>query len=514
MMANLRDLGVHASEEGGNPLTDAASVTSALALLRLCDNPGNTVARYHVACTPVGAALGYTDHLDESATLALAAEWRRRLLEDGYGATLTELAGRIADACDGREQRRMAQLVELAFRFEDRATLRPSDFVQFVRRERVEDPVAAQVRVMTVHQAKGLEFDVVVLPELDAPLVQGRYTEVLSYRPKPGAPVTRAFPFLNKGLRALFPELAELTAADEQAFRNELRDGLSTMYVALTRARHALHIIAKPNQGNSRTAARVLLRALAPGRTAFADGDVVIERGNAEWYRAMRADPVEGSGPALAARPAPTIALRPTSIRTRALPRRSPSQLEGDGRIDLGLILRLTGAAGRGSVAHRWFEEIGWLEDGVPDDGTLAALAARLDAGLEASHVEALVREFRGWLAEPQVGQLLTRARWPAGSTVEREVPFLAREGDVLMEGFIDRLVLTRTEGRITSAAVIDFKTDAIAKRAELAQRTGHYRPQLEAYRRAVCAMYGLEPSAVEAWLVFLEAGQAVRLAG
>ena len=55
-----------------------------------------------------------------------------KLLEDGYGETIAALADRIADACDARERRRMSQLVELAFRFEDSATLRPSAFVRYV----------------------------------------------------------------------------------------------------------------------------------------------------------------------------------------------------------------------------------------------------------------------------------------------------------------------------------------------------------------------------------------------
>lgn len=510
LMMYLKDLGVHASEEGGNPLTDAAPVTSVLALLRLCDNPGNGTARYHVARTPLGPALGYTDHTDDAATLALSSRTRAQLLEDGYGATITALAGMLEHACDARERRRLAQLAELAFRYDEQATLRPSDFVHFVRTERVEDPVAAQVRVMTVHQAKGLEFDVVVLPELDAPLVQRRWSEVMAYREAAGAPVRRAFPYVKKALRALF-DLDELERADEQAFRNELRDGLSALYVGLTRARHALHILVKPRQGNGRTGARVLLRALAPEVTTFAEGDVVLERGDADWHRALAAagDRVAGAEAGSAER---AIVLRPMEGRTRALPRRSPSQLEGNGRVDLGMILRLSPAAARGSVAHRWFQAIGWLGDGVPSDDALRALAAEAGVHMEPAALDALAADFRGWLAAPAIAQLLSRSRWPAGASVETEVPFLARTGDVLMEGFIDRLVLTRTDGRVTGAAVIDFKTDAVSTAGEVRQRTSHYRPQVDAYRRAVCGMYGLAPEQVEGWLVFLEAGQVVRV--
>ena len=59
------------------------------------------------------------------------------------------------------------QLVDLGHTYERRAGIRPSDFVAFVEQTKVEDPSPAKVRVMTIHQAKGLQFDIVVLPELD-----------------------------------------------------------------------------------------------------------------------------------------------------------------------------------------------------------------------------------------------------------------------------------------------------------------------------------------------------------
>jgi ATP-dependent helicase/nuclease subunit A len=517
MMLNLKDLGIHASEEGGNALTDAAPVVAILALLRMSDNPGNMVARYHVARSPLGGVIGYTDHTDASTTLQHTSALRRRLLDDGYGATVTAMADSLRPFADAREQRRLAQLGELAFRFDSDATLRPSDFVSFVRHERVEDPVAATVRVMTVHQAKGLEFDIVVLPELDAPLVQGRYSDVLSFRDRPGAPVTRAFPYVGKALRALFPMLQELEAAVEQAFRNELRDGLSTMYVALTRAKHALHIIAKPNQGNGRTGARTILRALVPDMDNFSEGQIVWRGGNADWPDRLRAKEEREQKDAhveveVQLSHVPPLKLRPSTTRMRALPRRSPSQLEGGGRVDLGMILRLSPAAARGSIAHRWFEAITWLDDGTPTDEELRTLAVEVQTSLDSAHVDALIADFRGWLELPHFKRLLSRSGWLPGSDAEREVPFITRSGDVLVEGFMDRLVLTREAGRVVSAAVIDFKTDVVSAAADVQQRAAHYRPQIDAYRRAVGGMYGLEERAVQGWLVFLEAGQIVEV--
>ena len=63
------------------------------------------------------------------------------------------------------------QLIELAEQHdEEGATLRPGFFVQSVQAAKVEDASPAPVRVMTIHASKGLEFDAVVLPDLDSTL--------------------------------------------------------------------------------------------------------------------------------------------------------------------------------------------------------------------------------------------------------------------------------------------------------------------------------------------------------
>ncbi|MCL2823777.1 MAG: UvrD-helicase domain-containing protein [Polyangiaceae bacterium] len=58
VMAQLRDLHVPASEEGGNPITDSAAVAILLSLLTLADHPGDSAARFHVASSPLGEKLG------------------------------------------------------------------------------------------------------------------------------------------------------------------------------------------------------------------------------------------------------------------------------------------------------------------------------------------------------------------------------------------------------------------------------------------------------------------------
>ncbi len=98
LISRLRALGVEASEEGGNPLTDSPAVELLLSVLKLADHPGDTVARYHVARSCLAEPLGLLRHDDDEAAWNLSREVRRRLATDGYGRTLCDWAERVAPA--------------------------------------------------------------------------------------------------------------------------------------------------------------------------------------------------------------------------------------------------------------------------------------------------------------------------------------------------------------------------------------------------------------------------------
>ncbi|HWC88707.1 MAG TPA: PD-(D/E)XK nuclease family protein, partial [Pirellulales bacterium] len=89
---------------------------------------------------------------------------------------------------------------------------------------------------------------------------------------------------------------------------------------------------------------------------------------------------------------------------------------------------------------------------------------------------------------------------------VERERPFALRQGEVLMSGAIDRLVLVYDAQKLVAAEILDFKTDKVSGAAEVSQKVDFYRPQIEAYRSAVMQLTGLERSRVSARLLFVEA--------
>lgn len=525
LIAALRRLGIPASGEGGTPLTDAAPVNALLALLRMADHPGNSLARYHVAMTPVGEMVGYSDHTDESQARRLARRIRARLLEEGYGVVLDEWARRLDPSCNRLESARLQQLVELGFRWDGERTPRPGDFVRLVEGQRVEDPSGAQIRVMTVHQSKGLQFDIVVLPHLYPSWSQGRNRDpVTPLRDEDSQRILRVFPAVDQGTRALFPELRK---AHRQVRGFRIRDELSGLYVAMTRARYALHMVVpgdgEKGPGSAKNAAQLLRAALAPGVPADSEGRVLRREGDPGWFAGLKGKHFSGipsAGDLSVHRPR---APEPVTLKTgaghrkRNLARKSPSAMEGGGTLDPAFHLQLDisgDARRRGTVVHAWCEALEWIDPaaphlGLPEEATLASMARREAPGLQENLIRGWISDFQAWMKSPLIQRILDRRTYPPGSTVERELPFLHRDSGEILQGYIDRLVLEKEEGRVTGAEVLDFKTDVLdaSDPVAVAEKVAFYRPQIDAYREAVARRYGLDPSRVTGKLLFLRPG-------
>lgn len=188
--------------------------------------------------------------------------------------------------------------------------------------------------------------------------------------------------------------------------------------------------------------------------------------------------------------------------------------MEGGDLVDLAALFRadLTGEARlRGTVIHAWCEGVEWAEDGLPGNASLWATAARVAPGLSARRIESWIGEFREWMDAPAIRGALSRAAYPPGARVERELPFLHRQAEGLLQGYIDRLALVEEEGRVVGAEVLDFKTDVMdpSDAGALAARVEHYRPQIDAYREAVAGRYRLDLRQVTGILLFLRTGVA-----
>ncbi|HEX7009717.1 MAG TPA: 3'-5' exonuclease, partial [Phycisphaeraceae bacterium] len=511
----LRQRGVAASGEGGAALTSDAAVELILSALRLADHPGHTAAAFHVLHSPLAELLGL-ELLEAGHVAKVARSIRRSLIDEGYAATLTRWARHLADRCNARSVGRLTQLIELAQQYDPALTLRADDFVRFVESAQVEDPTPAPVRVMTVHRAKGLEFDAVVLAELSDLIGQTARLMLWQYRPHPTAPSQAVFRSVSQEMRAVLEAYDPIVArAHEQEVGRRVADDLSALYVAMTRPRYALHMIVEPlrltksgwgRPGLSNASPAAILRhALTDVSDPLPEG-VLYRLGDPDWSRRVEAPAQAEVEPAAV----PLVRLIKDEQASRSWATVTPSSLEGGGVIDAADLLELEVSASRrrGTLWHAWLAQVGFVDEpqGVPEDQVLMDVGRPLWP--EAELAEQIER-FRAALARPKVQQVLRRN---GAAELWRERPFAVHERGKLIQGIFDRAVLWRENGQTESVLLIDFKTDAVEQSEFLDAAVERYRPQLDAYRRALGRMLRLKESSIRACLVFLMAGAVVEV--
>lgn len=268
----LERLGVEVSQEGGNPLTDSAAVEIVLSTLMMTEHPGDGRWEFHARSTALGKLEGF------------GPDFIRAMVEErGLSETIEFLGGVLAADCDPRETLRLKQLTRLAISYELNPAPRLRDFVRLVREKRVERPQSAPVRVMTVHQSKGLEFDAVILPELDGALTRqgGSCVADVEEIGEPPRAMTRylnnrSWHFLTKRWQRAFG----LQAAAG------MTESLCLLYVAMTRARQALYMMVQPakkREFEMRTPASLVFHALACDEDPTLSEQVLYERGEKDW---------------------------------------------------------------------------------------------------------------------------------------------------------------------------------------------------------------------------------------
>lgn len=281
----LRARGVDVSQEGGNPLTDSPAVDLVLSTLMMAEHPADRRWWFHVANSPLAAWLqtGPSDQSNQAA-----ARVRRVAEDDGVAGTVIRIADQIAPVCDAADSLRLRQLVTLAQQYELNRQPRLSDFVHLVRTKRVEKPQPAQVRVMTVHQSKGLEFDAVVLPELSGTITrQTRQTIAMktSVESIPDAMLR----YTGSDYWHYLPRDWQLAFGGHAA--GLMTESLCLLYVAITRARHALHMLVPPADKpdfKTKVAAAMLYHALGCDADPTTGGQTWYESGDPLWYTHLR----------------------------------------------------------------------------------------------------------------------------------------------------------------------------------------------------------------------------------
>lgn len=397
-------------------------------------------------------------------------EFYARTLNDKRQAMLERLGSEAADA--------IAEFLNLALAYERNAPPALEGFLHWFSRGGAEvkrdmDRGRGEVRVMTVHGAKGLEADIVFLPDTtQVPTARGDsllYTDCIPLFPTPEktAPVS----VLNA----------------REARQNEgLRERRRLLYVALTRAKEKLIVCGFENKrGTAEASWNKLTEAAA--KTLCSDTDGILSLGAAgttATVTSVSAAIPSASAPlpdwahSVAPEEAPNpYLLRPSEVAGADEP---PAKSPAGGA---------EAAKMRGTLAHALFAHLPEIAPAEREAAARRFLAAR---GFGGDDGEALIHQVQAVLNAPDFADAFA-----PGSRAEvalmAELPELAPNARI--HGRIDRLAVSKTH-----VLIVDFKTNRRPPKS--ADKVSPlYTTQMALYRMAARKIFpGREVSCALIW--------------
>ncbi|MCP1337224.1 double-strand break repair helicase AddA [Futiania mangrovi] len=459
-----------------------------------------TAAAAPDAAPGIAAAHGLLARARARADFTAPFEFFSWLLEAEGGRT--RLAARLGPEIHDPVDELLAQALD----FERTGTPALQAFLHWIRRsahevKREMEQQADAVRIMTVHGAKGLEANIVILPDTTAKPSDGSKTSGLFHDADLNATVWG----LGKDSDA--DAVAEARGRREKEIAREER---RLLYVALTRARDQLIVAGalggKPKEGAEPEAPEGSWYALVTDGLARLGAQETavpgIERPVLHYatdggVRTQAAADTAARTPA----PAPAWLWQPPREEPRPTRPLSPSAALGEepgpGAVDPE---RARLARRRGTLIHRLLETLPEL----PVADRAAAGRRYLDTA-----ARDLDEDVRGALLEEALGVLATEGLAPLFAPGSRaEVPLagvLADLGGRVVSGTVDRLAVTDTQ-----VIVADYKTNRPPP-ADVKDVPDAYAAQMAVYRAALREIYpGRE---IACWLVWTWEARAMRLA-
>ncbi len=421
----------------------------------------------------------------EALTLSPATFYSRILSRDrGRRAMLERLGSEAADAID--------EFLSMALDFETRDIPTLRGFIAHMRAaelnvKRDMELGRNEVRVMTVHGAKGLEADIVFLADTMGKPGGHHDPKIFSIIP-PNAPA-------GTPPRLVWSPSSKADIDIVAAARQESRDAQGEeyrrlLYVAMTRAADRLIICgARPKRIDSDVWYDIIARAIGPEAVEEEadDGQGRVQR----WRRGPAMPAI--SRPAVAGalappdlpgwltRPAPPVVAPP-----RVLTPSSVLPKEAFGAATAASLARREAALRRGTIVHRLLQSLPELPAERRPEAAARFLAAQTD--LDDDTKAAFAAEALRLMTDERIAPLF-------GPGSRAEVPLAGRLAGRPVSGQIDRLLIAPDR-----VIIADFKTNDPAP-ASAADVPEAYVAQLAIYRALISGLVPDRP--VETWLVW-----------
>jgi ATP-dependent helicase/nuclease subunit A len=441
------------------------------------------------------------DQLAETARREKPFDFYARLLgaEGGRQRMLARLGAEASDALD--------EFLNLALHHENVETPSLQGFIAWLRGASTEikrDMEAArnEVRVMTVHGAKGLEAPAVILADTTTRPAGPRPPRLLMLTPPRAAPDAPGRMVWAGAKATDVPPVAVARETVRRAAEEEYR---RLLYVAMTRAAERLVICGIKGLTGKPEGCwyDLIFDALSPDATREPADD-----GAGEIWRWRKLPPALASLPAVDVEPAPVPTELPGFL-TREVAPDAPALLISPSTAleDLDLVAPRAGhgvpaddrALRRGRLVHRLLQA---LPDISADRRETAARRHLAAAGLDDGERDEVVTEVLGVLADPRFAPLFAPGSRGEVSIVGRIAR--PRGAPVVVSGQVDRLAVSET-----SIHLADYKTDRPPP-AGLDEVARAHVLQLALYRAVLAGIY--PGRSIHAALVFTALPRLVEL--
>lgn len=506
--------GMDVVHEGIATIEDNPVVAALLALVKFAAHPGDTFAWRHLQMSPLREYFSREQLDRNNLPLALLKE----IQSSGFQTFLCNWGAKLHDVhmLDDFGRKRLNNLINAAIEFDGGGSRDCNAFLRFIDGYQVHELAADNaVRVMTIHQSKGLGFDIVILPDLqNGNMARSKQVDFTIYHDFVSNQALWALRMPRRIIAESDPVLSRQVQADDEI---NCFDSLCLLYVALTRARQGLYMITSfPGRSAAVMTPAALLKLQLTGDAKQIDGSEMVvggeeflclyEAGESNWYMKVPeiALPVETAE----SRELPEEFGRRYSLRRRLL-NVSPSMLDGgELRADSLFSCTAQDSLDFGNAIHELFEKVSWIDEVDVEDlirGWEETSTAAEDIKQRAAE------QFRQALNSAEVRQALSL---PEGNIdLWREKHFEIIIDDQWITGAFDRVTVVRdSEGRPIKATVLDFKSGDISCDAELADSAEKYRSQLSLYRSALSRMLQISPSQVALRLLFTHPGRVYDL--
>lgn len=481
----LTDNGIPCSKEGSFSLVDSPAVQLLLSLIKIIHHPDDTIALGMIELSPLLKLLPNDEEkLRINDTVKLLLNDLHSLGLVGFTEKWAEqIKEKVLELNSGLHKLRLDQMIFATELYGNK----DHDTVAFIKHiDNYKIPVKTEdkcIQIITVYKAKGLEYDMVILPKLSVgkTIINAKISDGIQLLTDKNNQIDSAVLLPPRDYAISDPILAERIARLDVKYCYEQ---LCVLYVAMTRARKALYILSETDSKSSDAIhlSTVINRLLT---SSYKIGD-------SDWHQNINGTETKKH---IAIKPKPLSFLKSTPKKERI-----PSKND---KFDIGNFLPDSDnrALNLGRCVHEIFERLDWNMDKGID-------TIEFNNKYDTEIINASKLKIIEALKNPEIERVFSK---PSLNTeVWKEKEFSLLIDNVWLKGRFDRVVIERdTNGKIFRVTLIDYKYEESLNKGEVKSK---YQTQISQYRLALSKILKIPQNSITSFIILVRTSSIIEM--